>query len=202
MQVECNYTIGTGKTQETFNLMALTRRYYETTHQLTNKKIFSSDDIMKSTLKPIQDQLDRVDDIIDAKGKARVYDYIVEIKEPIEYVDLGQTLEGRFAPEYNEANLILNIIRNRLHDQDGENVPENFTLKQILATYPSKAQAYLDDITETLTIQKKTTEFSVGIHKILSRLIKEDGNFDNSLERALAQEIEAHKEVFKGDTQL
>ena len=193
---ECEYKIKNKGT--IFNLIDLTKHYYKSTSKLTNQKIFSSDEIVESVIKPIRLQLEKTDEIKRDDSKMAVGDFITADTNDDIFESVGVAHKGRLAPEYIKENYILNFVINSLKDNHGIIVPDGYTIAEILSNF-SEAQVYYDNVIEEIDIKEKTNKIGTTVHNILHQLILNNGDFNVSLKRELLESLEESKDVLEGD---
>jgi hypothetical protein len=194
----CRYTIKGEK--NSLNLLELAKHYYKSTGILRNTNIFSSEQIIKSVEDRLRKQLDRQNEITADTSKVQVLEYITSQNNTEAYRKIELNEKDRLVPEYNEKNYILNETKNRLR-KEGYAIPEQDDLKTVLEKYPD-AQKYVDDIKEDISINENTRNLSFGIHDIVKRVIRDDGDITNSTEKRLRAIIEENKDYLEGDVGL
>jgi len=194
----CRYTIKGEK--NSLNLLELAKHYYKSTGILRNTNIFSSEQIIKSVEDRLRKQLNRQDEITADTSKVQVLEYITSQNNTEAYRKIELNEKDRLVPEYNEKNYILNETKNRLR-KEGYAIPEQDDLKTVLEKYPN-AQKYVDDIKEDISINENTRNLSFGIHDVIKRVIRDDGDITSSTEKRLRAIIEENKDYLEGDVGL
>lgn len=203
----CEYEIAGVK--NSLNFGEVIKYYYKSTGLLANTNIFSSEEIVASVYSRIQKQLDKQnlkqevsDDkevLSKGKGKVAVLDYITSQNNTDVYKKIGLD-KDRLVPEYNKDNYILNETKRRIR-QDGFPAPEKDSLKDILEKYP-QASKYVSEIEEEIFIGEQTKNLSLGIHNILARIFREEGEVSDYTRGMLRKLIIDNQDYLHGDIDL
>lgn len=191
---ECKYIIN--KKNVSLNLMKLTEYYYKQNYQMRDTFVFSSDEILDSTVREIKKQLERKNEIINDSSKTDVLKYIGSSNNKTTYNELG-ILNDQLAPEYNKENRILNTVINRLN-QEGLFPNKNDSIDAIRKKFP-EAEKHYQDVLEDIKVEENTKNLSFGIHSILNQVISNDGEFNTKIEKNLKKVVEDNKEYLGGD---
>ena len=182
---ECKYIIN--KKNVSLNLMKLTEYYYKQNYQMRDTFVFSSDEILDSTVKEVKKQLERKNEIINDSSKTDVLKYIGSSNNKTTYNELG-ILNDQLAPEYNKENRILNTVINRLN-QEGLFPNKNDSIDAIRKKFP-EAEKHYQDVLEDIKVEENTKNLSFGIHSILNQVISNDGEFNTKIEKNLKKVVE------------
>lgn len=178
----CVYTLG----ENYFSFHGLMKHYYKRNRELKNHNIYSTDEIIDSTVNIIKNAsitINEAGSLLDRQGKkvpaltdivSGEYGYLVQ--------KLGIDLE-RFAPEYNEEQRKLAFIKDKLIEGgiSREEIKDK-TIRE-LASYDSTSD-YLKEIEEIIEVEEKSNELM------------------NSLKRAVKISIEHNSDTFEAEDEL
>lgn len=207
---QCLYTID--GISESFTLDKITEHYYKTNTVLKNTNIFSSDEIVDSTVSLLKKQLDLRDDIINdvvtdksnnkiqVSGVKAVSDFIVANNLGI-FNQIGLKHQERLSPEYIEENRKVNYVKLGLESQGIASKPED-KLSDLIIKHGDKAKILLDEIEADIEVEQKTRKLGTAIHRTLSKIIYDEGSVSRETRSYLKNSLEEMSEYLDGDIDL
>lgn len=192
--MKCVYTYGQ---KDSLTLDKLVEIYYKSGALLTNKKIFSTEEIVNSTYSKIIEQVKLKDEILkssettlDENGnvvssnKIALTAFISQENEALNSALRRSSI--RFSPEYREPERILKFVKDKLIDA-GEDVSKIKNLSE-LQDKPGY-EGYLNEITTTIEAEKKSNILMSGLKSAIFRVLK-DIDFITNVERELRKYLE------------
>lgn len=179
--MSCIYDYG----DKEYNIIELTKEYYKSKSPLTNTNIFSESERFDNNFKILDNELKNKGIYLNLPNTefSQITDFITK-EQPLFFKSINEESRNRLAPEYIRENRIVKFIEEKLEEDSypslsNVKVQQSKDLALLKKMFPDKddkiLQYYLDEILDIITIEEKTKDLGIGIHKLIESVINNNG---------------------------
>ena len=199
--MSCIYDYG----DKEYNIIELTKEYYKSKSPLTNTNIFSESERFDNNFKILDNELKNKGIYLNLPNTefSQITDFITK-EQPLFFKSINEESRNRLAPEYIRENRIVKFIEEKLEEDSypslsNVKVQQSKDLALLKKMFPDKddkiLQYYLDEILDIITIEEKTKDLGIGIHKLIESVINNNGVSSSEYNSIFNELYEKNKEL-------